>query len=186
MTTKEQPSRRSAKPYGLVARFDSPEDLVAAAEQVRDAGYKNIDAYSPFPIEGLVEALGVRPSRLGFAVLVGGIIGALSGFFLQYFAMVLSYPLIVGGRPHFSWVAFIPPTFETTILFSAFTAVFGMLIINGLPRPYHSIFNAPGFEAATRDGFFLCIEATDPKFDRTQSKELLERLAPARVSEVEP
>ncbi|CAN5490190.1 DUF3341 domain-containing protein [soil metagenome] len=171
--------------YGVVARFDTPEDLVAAAERVRDEGYKKIDAYTPFPVEGLTEALGVRPSRLGFIVLAGGITGALFGLLLQYFAMVLSLPVIVFGRPHFAWPAFIVPMFETTILFAAFSAVFGMLIINGLPRPYHSIFNAPGFEAASRDGFFLAIEADDPRFDRERSKALLETLAPGRVSEVE-
>jgi hypothetical protein len=172
--------------YGLVARFDTPEDLIAAAERVRDAGYKKIDAYTPFPVEGLTEALGVRPSRLGILVLAGGITGTLTGWFLQYFAMVMSYPLIVQGRPHFAWPAFVVPAFETTILFAAFTAVFGMLILNGLPKFYNPIFNAPGFEAATRDGFFLAVEATDPKFSRDRTFALLEELAPQRVVEVEP
>lgn len=179
---------RDAQPglYGLVARFDSPEELIAAAERVRDEGYKKIDAYTPFPVEGLTEALGVKPSRLGYIVLAGGITGTIFGLLLQYFAMVLSYPVIVFGRPHFAWPSFIVPAFETTILFAAFAAVFGMLILNGLPRPYHSIFNAPGFEAASRDGFFLAVEADDPRFDLERSRALLETLAPGRVSEVQP
>lgn len=172
--------------YAVVARFDTPEDLIAAAERVRDEGYEKIDAYTPFPVEGLSDALGVPPSRLGLIVLIGGITGTLSGLLLQYFAMVLSYPVIVFGRPHFAWPAFVVPAFETTILFASFSAVLGMLILNGLPKPYSSIFNAPGFEAASRDGFFLSIEAADPKFNRERVMSLMETLAPGRVSEVAP
>jgi hypothetical protein len=185
MATRE-PGRPEGALYGILARFDTPEDLIAAAERARDEGYKDMDAYTPFPVEGLIEALGARHSRLGFIVLAGGVLGAAGGYVLQYFAMVMSYPVIVQGRPHFAWPAFVVPSYEMTILFAAFAAVFGMFILNGLPRFYNPLFNAPGFEDASRDGFFLCIEAKDSKFDREGTKAFLEKLAPGRVVEVEP
>jgi len=171
--------------YGLIAEFDNPNDLVAAAHKAREAGYRNMDGYSPFPIEELAEALGFHYNRLPLLVLVGGIIGGIAGYALQYWTSVVAYPLNVGGRPLHSWPSFIPPTFETTVLFAALTAVLGMLALNGLPMPHHPIFNAPRFALATRDRFFLCIEAVDPKFDYDETWRFLQRLAPRQISEVE-
>jgi hypothetical protein len=171
--------------YGLMAEFDGPNDLVAAANKAREAGYRKMDAYTPFPIEELPEALGFRHNRLPLLVLIGGIAGAISGYALQYWASVIEYPINVGGRPLHSWPSFIPPTFETTVLFAALTAVLGMLALNGLPMPHHPVFNAPRFALATRDAFFLCIEAVDPKFDREQTQYFLQQLGAKQVAEVE-
>ena len=172
--------------HGLLAEFHAPEDVVAAAQQVHERGYNKVDAYSPYPIEELAEALELHHSPLPKMVLTGGILGLLTGFGLCYWASVIEYPMNVGGRPFNSWVSFIPPTFETTILFAALTAVLGMLALNGLPEPYHPVFNVPGFALATRDRFFICIEATDPKFDREQTRSFLAGLpGVGEVSEVE-
>ena len=179
-----QPPRPSL--HGLLAEFDTPDDLLTAAKQAHDAGYKNLDAYSPFPIEGLSEAIGFRQTWLPWLVLIGGIIGCLGGYFLQYWIAVIDYPMNIGGRPFHSWPSFIVVTFETTILFAALTAVLGMLALNGLPMPYHPVFNVPSFALATRDRFFLCIESTDPKFDRKATRQFLEQTHPRQVSEVEP
>lgn len=181
--TEARPKRSAV--YGLIAEFKDPESLISATSQAREAGYRKMDAYTPFPIEELVHALGVRGTRLPYIVLVGGIIGGLSGYFLQYYASVISYPLNVGGRPYNSWPAFIPITFETTVLLAAFAAVLGMLALNGLPQPYHPVFSVPGFEAASRDRFFLLIEANDPKFDLGETWQFLENLNPEQVSEIE-
>jgi hypothetical protein len=170
--------------YGLVAEFETPAELVAAARRAHESGYRRVDAYSPFPIEELVHALGMRPTRLPWIVLFGGVVGCLGGYFLQYFASVEDYPLNVGGRPLHSWPAFVPVTFECTILGAALAAVLGMLALNGLPMPYHPLFNVPRFELATRNRFFLCIEATDPMFDREQTKQFLASLGPREVNEV--
>ena len=173
--------------YGLMAEFHAPADVVAAARAVRQAGYEKVDAYSPYPIEELAEALHFHHSRLPLLVLLGGIAGLISGYALQYWAAVIEYPMNVGGRPFHSWPAFIVPSFETTILFAALTAVLGMLALNGLPEPYHPVFNVPSFALATRDRFFLAIEATDPKFDETHTRAFLESLpGVADVAEVEP
>jgi hypothetical protein len=171
--------------YGLLAEFHSPAEVVAAARRVREQGYRRVDGYSPYPIEELSEALRFHHSPLPAMVLAGGIIGLVAGFGLEYWAAVIEYPMNIGGRPFFSWPAFIPPAFETTILFAAGTAVLGMLAINGLPEPYHPVFNVPGFALATRDKFFLCIEARDPKFDRTETRQFLASLGASEVSEVE-
>lgn len=179
-----QPRRPSV--HGLLAEFDTPDDLLTAAKHAHDAGYQNLDAYSPFPIEGLSEAIGFRQTWLPWLVLIGGIIGCLGGYFLQYWIAVIDYPMNIGGRPFHSWPSFIIVTFETTILFAAATAVFGMLALNGLPMPYHPVFNVPSFALATRDRFFLCIESTDPKFDREDTRQFLEQTHPRQVSEVEP
>jgi hypothetical protein len=170
--------------YGLLAQFDDANALVAAAHRTREEGYRRMDAYSPFPIEELAEAIGFRHSRIALVVLVGGIVGALSGYFMQYYAADVSYPMNIGGRPNHSWPMFIPVTFEMTILVAALTAVFGMLALNGLPMPYHPLFNVPSFARVTRDGFFLCIEATDPHFDREATRLFLEGLGPREVNEV--
>jgi Alternative complex III, ActD subunit len=171
--------------FGLMAEFDSPEDVVRAAQRTHDQGYTHTDAYSPFPVEGLFEALGKRKTRLPLLVLCGGIVGGLSGFFMQYYAAVIGYPLNIGGRPLNSWPSFIPITFELTILVAGLSAVIGMILRNGLPLPYHPVFNVPGFERATTDRFFLCIEATDPKFDRQGTTTFLRELHAKNVSVVD-
>ena len=174
------------KIYGLLAEFDTPTELVVAAEKIRDAGYTKTDAFSPFPIHEIDEALGIKRSILPYMVFCGGVIGLLSGLALQYYVHVIDYPIIVGGRPHFSLPSFIPPMFELTILLAAFTAVFGMLFLNGLPQPYHPVFNVPRFALATREKFFLLIETNDPKFDYEETKGLMESLNPQEVFDVEP
>jgi hypothetical protein len=164
----------------------SANDLLAAARRTREAGYSKMDAYSPFPVEGLAEALGLRRTRLPLLVLIGGVLGCVGGFFLQWWISVVYYPLNVGGRPLNSWPAFIPVTFELTILSAAIFAVLGMLALNGLPMPYHPVFNVPRFDHATRNRFFLCIEATDPKFDREATRAFLQQLTTGEVYDVHP
>lgn len=170
--------------YGLMAEFDSPTALVAAAHAARREGYRQMDAYSPIPIEELHEAIGFHKTRLPMIVLAGGILGGLGGYALQYWSQVIAYPLNIGGRPFHSWPSFIPVTFETTILGAALSAVLGMLALNGLPMPYHPVFNAPRFALASRNRFFLCIEARDPQFDREATQRFLDSLDPREVSEV--
>ncbi len=171
--------------FGLLAEFDDANALVAATRQAHAKGFRRMDAYAPFPIEELSDAMGFRKTRLPLLVLIGGIVGGLTGFGMQYYSAVLSYPINVGGRPLNSWPSFIVITFELTILGAALTAVFGMLILNGLPMPYHPVFNVPRFALATRDRFFLCLEAGDPLFDRAGSREFLLSLQPREVTEVE-
>jgi hypothetical protein len=172
--------------YGLMAEFATPEQLLEAARQTHNAGYRRIDAFAPFPIEGLAHAIGFHRTRLPLVVLLAGIVGAVSGFALQYYAAAVSYPINVGGRPLNSWPAFIPVTFEITILFAAGAAVFGMLIMNGLPTPYHPVFNVPRFALASRDRFFLCIKARDPMFDTELTRKFMQTLNPREVTEIEP
>ena len=171
--------------HGLMAEFSNERDLVLAARGAYEAGYRRMDAYSPLPIEGLAQELGFRHTRVPLIVLAGGLIGGFSGFFLQYWISAIDYPINVGGRPYNSWPSFIPVTFELTILAAAFAALLGMLALNHLPMPYHPVFNVPRFALASRDRFFLCIEATDPKFDRADTTRFLESLPGARVSVVE-
>ena len=176
-----------AKPrlYGIMAQFDSPTRLVAAARDTYAAGYRRINGYSPFPIEELSEAIGFTRTSLPLIVLIGGIIGGLGGFFMQYWMEVVDYPLNVGGKPFNSWPAFIPITFESTVLCAAFAAVLGMLALNKLPQPYHPVFNAPNFALATRDSFFLVIESKDPKFDHDEVMSFLKSLEASDVCDVE-
>jgi hypothetical protein len=184
MSTLDVPAKLSL--YGLVAEFATPDALLEATRRARQAGYRDIEAYTPFPVEGLTEALGFHRTSLPLVVLLGGIVGGLSGYLLQYWINVMHYSLNVGGRPLHSWPAFIPVTFELTILVAALAAVLGMLALNGLPMPYHPLFNMPRFALATHDRFFLCIEARDPKFDRTETRRFLESVAVGEVAEVEP
>jgi hypothetical protein len=170
--------------YGIVGEFDNPTALVAAANRTREVGYTRFEAYAPFPIEALVEAVGHPKTRLPLAVFLGGLIGGLSGYLLQYFTAAVTYPLNIGGRPLHSWPAFIPVTFECTILGAALTAVFGMLARNGLPMPYHPLFQMPRFARASRDLFFLCIQARDPKFDVSEVTQFLHSVGAADVQEV--
>jgi hypothetical protein len=171
--------------YGFMAEFGTPEELLEAARRTYAAGYRRIDAFSPFPIEGLSDALGFHHGNLPLIVLIGGLIGGCGGFLLEYYAAVINFPINVGGRPLDSWPAFIPVTFELTILCGAFAATFGMLALNGLPTPYHPVFNVPRFALASRDRFFLCIKARDPKFDVDETRTFLESLHGREVSEID-
>ena len=178
--------RRHAPPlYGVMAEFENPTDLVAAAQKVYSLGYRRINGYSPYPIEELSEAIGFTKTSLPLIVFIGGLIGGLSGFFMQYWIEVIDYPINVGGKPTNSWPAFIPITFEMTVLFAAFSAVLGMLILNKLPQPYHPVFNLPNFALATRDRFFLAIEANDAKFNHAEVVDLLKSLNAVAVTDVE-
>lgn len=171
--------------HGLMAEFASPERLVAAAAAARAKGYRAMDAYAPFPVEGLDEALGLPPSPMPRLILLGGAAGCAGGYGLQYWGMVASYPINTGGRPLNSWPAFIPVTFELTILCAALSAVFGMILLNGLPMPYHPVFNVPRFSLASRSRFFLCLEARDPLFRLEESRRFLGELSSEGVYDVE-
>ena len=175
---------KRTKAYGLMAEFDSVNSLVDAANRTREAGYKRIDAYSPFPVEGLAEAIGFHHDEVPLVVLIGGLIGGLSGYLMQYWISVVSYPVNVGGKPYHSWPAFIVPTFELTILFAGIFAVFGMLALNGLLMPYHPVFNVPRFAFATKDRFFLIVFSSDPKYNPVEVRRLLESFGPRSISEV--
>ena len=176
----------TASVYGLLAEFDTPTDLVAATRRVHDEGYRRIDTFSPFPIEEAWEAMHHHDKRLSLIVLLGGITGMLSGYGLEYWVHTMAYPINVAGKPLNSWPQFIPVTFEMTILFAAISAVLGMVILNGLPMPYHPVFNVPRFARASQDKFFLLIESTDPKFDPDRTLELLKGLNANEINEVEP
>ncbi len=171
--------------YGLMAEFDTANQVVRAAHRSREDGYTRMDAYSPLPVEGLSEALGFRPTRLPLAVLIGGLLGGAGGYFMQYYAAVIGYPLNIGGRPLHSWPSFIPITFELTVLVGGLTALIAMLILNRLPEPYHPVFNVPRFEHASSDKFFLCIQSDDPHFDRVRTETFLKGLGAREVSVVD-
>jgi hypothetical protein len=170
--------------YGLMAEFDTPEELLSAAKRAHVEGYRRMDAHTPFPVEGLSEAIGFHHTSLPLLVLIAGVVGAVVGFASQYYVTVFDYPLNVGGRPLNSWPSYIPITFEVTILFAALTAVIAMIALNGLPMPYHPVFNVAAFARASRDRFFLCIEAADPRFDREGTRQFLVGLNAREVSEV--
>src|SRR5437879_1019094 len=172
--------------YGVLAEFTTPDELLAATRRAYEAGYRRMDAYTPFPIEGLAAALGFQRTRLPLIVLLGGIVGGLGGYLMQYWIAAIDYPLSRGGLPFNCWPAFIPVTFELTILVAALAAVLGLLVLNGLPMPYHPLFNVPRFELATRNGFFLCIEARDPQFDRDATRRFLASVKAREVYDVEP
>jgi hypothetical protein len=171
--------------YGLMAEFETPEQVLEAAHRTRDAGYRRIDAFSPIPVEGLAEAVGFDWTALPFMVFFGGLGGGCTGFGMCYYANVISFPLNIGGKPFNSWPMWIPITFELTILGAALTAVFGMLALNGLPMPHHPTFNVERFVLASTDRFFLCIKSRDKKFDLPQTKAFLESLHPRGVFEIE-
>jgi Protein of unknown function (DUF3341) len=170
--------------YGIMAEFASAQALVDAAKRTHEAGYQRIDAYSPFPIEGLAEEMGFHQNSVPLVVLIGGIVGGLTGYLMQYWMSAVDYPLNIGGKPAHSWPAFIVITFEMTILFAGISAVLGMLALNGLPMPYHPAFNVPRFALASKDRFFLIVFSSDPKYDPAGTRNFMEGLAPRSISEV--
>ncbi len=180
----EQPQVETDKPYGILAEFADAESLLAAAKAVTDAGYTATDAYAPYPVEKLDEMLAARPTRLPWMVLAAAIAGAVGGFMMQYFAAVIDYPVKIGGKPLNSWPMFMPVTFECAILAAGITAVFGMILRNGLPLLYHPLFNVPSFDRASQSSFFLTIEATDPMFNHDEIHALFARLGAKEVTVV--
>jgi ActD protein len=170
--------------YGLMAEFDNVNDAIIAARRTYAAGYRKIDAYSPFPVEELSEAIGFRKNGVALVCLVGGLLGCTGAFMLQWWINTISYPINIGGRPFNSWPSFIIVTFEMTILFSGLSAVFGMLALNGLPMPYHPVFNVPRFELASKDRFFLIVFSSDKNYDAVRTRQFLEALNPISVAEV--
>ncbi|HEY4843690.1 MAG TPA: DUF3341 domain-containing protein [Terriglobales bacterium] len=170
--------------YGLMAEFDSAQELLAAAHKTHEAGYKKMDAYSPFPIEGLAEAIGFHKNRVALVVLICGLIGLISAYSFQYWVAVITFPVNIGGRPYHSWPSFIIVTFELTILFGGVSSMIGMLALNGLPMPYHPVFNVPEFTKASENKFFLVVFSSDPNYDAAHTRSFLEGLAPRMIAEV--
>jgi hypothetical protein len=167
-----------------MAEFETPRAVLEATRRAREAGFQAMDAYTPYPVEGLADELGLRRTRVPFVVLVAGLVGAAVGFLMQFWSMAVDYPLNVGGRPYNSWPVFIPIAFEVMVLVASFAALFAMFFLSGLPQPHHPVFNVPRFAHASQDRFFLCIEATDPRFDRERTRQFLAELGPAEVVEV--
>ena len=178
-------TQKGAKKFGLLAEYDTPAAIFKACEKVRDAGYKRWDSYTPFPVHNLDKAMGIKPSVLPWIVFACGMTGAACGILLQWWTSTIAYPIIIAGKPLFSFQANVPVTFECGILFSAFGAVFGMLGLNRLPQLYHPLFNIPRFARVTDDRFFIAIEASDPKYDLDKTRTLLEDSGAARVEEVD-
>ena len=171
--------------HGIMAEFSSVESLVAAARRTRAAGYRSVEAYAPFPVEELADALELPPSRIPRFMFAGGLTGAAAGLAMQYFANLYAYPMNIGGRPLNAWPAFIPATFELIILFAVLGGLVALFFALHLPTVYHPVFNHPDFRRASRDGFFLCIESTDPRFDPRESAFFLRTLGPLSVQTVE-
>ena len=171
--------------YGLMAEFDTPTDAVAAARRVHEEGYRRVDAFSPYPVEELSEAIGVHSTKMPLIVLIGGILGGLAGYLLQYYTLVIDYPLNVGGKPFHSWPAFIPITFEVAVLFAALGAVFGMFGLNRLPMHHHPLFQSKVFERASDDAFFISVESWDPRFDPAATGAFLKSLGARNVELLE-
>lgn len=187
MSAVAHPQGGRPETWGLLAEFGGEHELAAAARQVRDAGYTRTDAFMPYPSHTVIEALGVKRSKVPLIVFLGGALGAIGGYLMQYWMSAVDYPLNIGGRPLNSWVSFIVVTFELTILLGSLSGVIGMFALNRLPQPYHPVFNVEAFRAAaSRDGFFLAIEASDERYDRDAAMDLLRRAGAVRVSEVEP
>jgi hypothetical protein len=180
----DRPTNEGHGLYGLLAEFETAEGLLSAARQTRLAGYRHVDAFSPYSVHGIADELGFTRTRLPAVVLVGGIVGAALGYGMQYYLSAIEYPLNVGGRPMHSWPSFVPVTFELTVLVAALSAVLGMLALNGLPRPHHPLFAVPQFARATQDRFFLCIEAGDPLFEPGETRRFLASLNPEEVLDV--
>ena len=172
------------KLYGVVAEFTEAREVVEAAKRAYAQGYRRMDAYTPFPVEDLAEALGNKWTRVPLIVFTGGVVGAVGGYFMEWYSMAVDYPINVGGRPFNSWPAYIPITFELMVLCASIAAIVGMLALNRLPQPHHPVFNVPEFERASTDRFFLCIEARDPKFDPAATRQFLQSLHPSSVKEV--
>ena len=171
--------------FGVMAEFADPDELVEKTRAAYEAGYRHMDAYTPFPIHGLSEALGIRRNLVPYVVGLGALLGGIGGFMLQYWTAVMVYPLNIAGRPLNSWPAFMVITFETAVLGAGIIGLVGMLALNKLPQPYHPVFKVPRFEMASRDKFFLCIFQTDPRFDMEKTKSFLEGLNPEGIFEVE-
>jgi hypothetical protein len=186
MLEETKPSEHAGSLYGIMAEFDDPESLLDAASRARLEGYREMDAYTPMPVEGLAEAIGFRGNWVQRLVFIAGLCGATGGFMLCWWITVIAYPHNVAGRPLNSWPAYVPITFETMVLVACITAVVGMLALNGLPQPYHPVFNVARFAHASRDKFFLCIESTDPMFDPGTTRQFLEQLNPQEVMDVAP
>lgn len=170
--------------HGAMAEFDTPEELLDACERAYSEGYRRMDAYAPMPVEGLAEAIGFKRNKVALAVLIGGICGVIGGYSLLYWITVIAYPHNVGGRPLHSWPSYIPITFECMILLASLTALVSMLAMNGLPKPYHPVFNVPAFDRASIDRFFLCIESSDPKFRTEDTLEFLRETGAREVTVV--
>ncbi|AUX26189.1 hypothetical protein SOCEGT47_067500 [Sorangium cellulosum] len=179
-----QDAAGAAPPFALMGYFTTPKDIYHACEALRDAGYSRFDAHTPFPVHGLEKAMGLKPSRLPWLVLGGGTTGLISGILLAWYTQAFDYPLIISGKESFSYQAFVPVIFELTVLFSALTCFFGLFAISRLPAFFHPTMTHPQFPRATDDAFFVSVEASDPKFDRAETRHLLQRLGAQGITEV--